>query len=178
MIWRRLLVHSDVTLDDLHHIFQAAMGWHDTHRYEFIVGERVFGLPDEDDSMREQQPGHSRSKKLRLVARETDLFRYIYDFGDHWEHRVVVERFNEAEPHYPGWVLDGARACPPEDCGGISGYRAALMALGKQGSISAQEFLDWAGADFDPAIFDRFAANAALSRMAWNRWINPPAKRR
>lgn len=171
---RRLLVHSDVSLDDLHHIIQAAMGWHDRHTYEFIVGERLFRLPDEDDSALEVKPGHPRRKLLRLVARETDLFRYVYDLGDDWEHRIVIERFEPMEPDYPGWVLDGQYACPPEDCGGVGGFRAALHALRDPGSLAAREFLAWAGEDFDPYRFDRHAANAALSRMAWNRWIAPP----
>lgn len=178
MVMRRLLMHSDVTLDDLHHILQVAMGWHDRHSYEFIVVEQPFRFPDEDDSPLEVKPGQPRRKLLRWGASETDLFRYVYDLGDNWEHRIVIERFEPMEPDYPGWVLGGQYACPPEDCGGVGGFRAALGSFREPGSLAAREFLAWAGEDFDPNRFDRHAANAALSRLAWNRWIAPPRTRR
>lgn len=71
-------------------------------------------------------------------------------------------------------MLDGQSACPPKDCGGTHGYQSALETLKDPDSPAAKDCLRWAGEDFDPERFDRRAANAALARLAWNRWITPP----
>lgn len=169
-IWRRLAVHSELTLADLHHVLQAAMGWHDRHSHEFQIDSvRYRPEPDTEDPV-DLDIRLSARKRLRTVAQETDLFIYRYDFGDQWRHRIVVEHVGAKPPTRLAWVLAGEGACPPEDCGGIPGYLTALAALGAPTSAAAREFLAWTGEDFDPNRFDRQAANAALERLRWNRW--------
>ena len=99
-------------------------------------------------------------------------FSYQYDFGDGWEHRIVVERIERIEePVGYARVLAGERACPPEDVGGPGGYDALVAAIKTApGSKEANRYLEWVGVDYDPERFDRHAANAALLRMTWNGW--------
>ncbi len=118
-VWRRLRVNGDCTLRKLHHFIQAAFGWHSSHLHEFSGGiHRYLPLDAElmymyDDAL------DDRKSKLRHVLKEADRLRYLYDFGDSWQHVIAVESIEPCD--FTGtWceVLDGARACPPEDVGG------------------------------------------------------------
>jgi len=124
-IWRRLLVPADLTLEQLHHVLQLAMGWEDCHMHEFRIGQQRFGTPDP----MEQVFGGSRTASERTARLFNVLSRagtkavYTYDFGDSWEHQIVVEKRLAPEPGclYPV-CLAGERHGPPEDCGGIPGF--------------------------------------------------------
>ncbi|MFF6787360.1 plasmid pRiA4b ORF-3 family protein [Streptomyces sp. NPDC012510] len=118
-IWRRLEVPSGITLRELHDVIQAAFGWEDYHMWAFESGRDRYGVADRDLGIR-----NAASKRLGQVAPHTgDRLRYTYDFGDDWEHDILVEDVTapEAGTAYPR-CLTGRRACPPEDCGGIWGY--------------------------------------------------------
>ena len=159
-IWRRVQVFGAVSLQGLHRILQAAMGWENRHLHEFVAGEVAYGkLDPEFPAWRDQ-----RSARLAKVLREPgDRLLYRYDFGDGWEHDVALERVLEAEPdaRYPR-VIAGARACPPEDCGGEPGYDHLLEVLGNPGHPEHRELLRWVGGAFDPEVFDARATNRAL----------------
>jgi hypothetical protein len=116
--------------------------------------------------------GNAAAERLGQIApRPEDRFGYTYDFGDEWEHDVLVEAVSDPEPDitYPR-CLTGRRACPPEDCGGIWGYDDLLEILGDPAHEEHQDRLDWLGLDsadrFDPAAFDLAQVNAALSRLS------------
>jgi hypothetical protein len=164
-IWRRIQVLPS-TLGDLHLAIQAAMGWDDSHLFEFIIGRRRFtdlgpeGSPWDDDvedafatPLWDFIPENKR-KKLQ--------FRYVYDFGDEWEHEVLLEGRLEAEPkqRYP-LCLEGEGACPPEDCGGLWGYYDLLEARNDPKSEQHDYYQEWLG-EFDPLAFE---AAAATKRM-------------
>ena len=103
-----------------------------------------------------------------------DHFLYRYDFGDNWTHRVVVERVEPTEegPSGYAYVAAGERACPPEDVGGASSYMQFVRVTSERpASEEGTALRRWAGEDFDAERYDRHAANAALLRMAWNRWV-------
>jgi len=173
MIWRRLRVDGRVSLGKLHHFIQAAFGWSDAHLHEFIVGERRFGVPDPDNFFDDSALEDDRKAYLNRLVAEGDRLIYLYDFGDSWTHVVTVETIEPADndPAGAAWVEAGSRACPPEDVGGFMGYHQFLETLLTQPhSEQAQEYRNWAGGDFDAERFDRQAANAAISRMLWNRW--------
>jgi hypothetical protein len=162
-IWRRFLVAGDVKLGKLHRVLQVVMGWENAHLYEFRAGRVSYGEPSPDF------PGRTldaKKSELRAVAQnEKDRLRYIYDFGDGWEHDLVIEKIVEPETgkHYPV-CLAGERACPPEDCGGIPGYEMLLAALSGPKTADDRDLVEWAG-DFDPNRFDLDAVNARLKRM-------------
>ena len=118
-IWRRLQVPGDLRLGKLHAVLQDAFGWTSSHLHQFIVGETVIGMPDLDAF---EPVVDERKIRLDEIAQAKSRFVYEYDFGDSWEHQVVVEKVLpvEAGVRYPR-CLAGERACPPEDCGGIGG---------------------------------------------------------
>lgn len=152
-VWRRIVVNSDVSLGELASILEAAIGWLGGHLHAFDVDGSWYGSPDLDwpsDDLDENQ--YRLSEVLRSVG---DKMRWDYDFGDGWEHNVVVEEIVEAEPdvEYPV-CLAGKRACPPEDCGGPHGYAQLLAVLADSNHPEHEELRDWAPIDFDPAYFD------------------------
>lgn len=126
-IRRRLEIPADIRLGRLHRVLQAAMGWADSHLHAFHIGDAVYGVPDPDF------PDHTeneRNVRLDRVAGPGDRLHYEYDFGDGWLHNIVIETTHPADPtiHYPR-CIEGARACPPEDCGGPPGYAELIEAL-------------------------------------------------
>jgi hypothetical protein len=166
-IWRRLEVPSGITLEQLHHTIQEAFGWMGCHLW-------VFSTPIGDYGLADPELGHrsAASTKLDNVAgRAGDRLRYTYDFGDDWEHEILVEDVLSAEPGvaYPRCVA-GRRACPPEDCGGIWGYEELCEILADPGHPEHAERLDWLGLEsaeqFNPAQLNLDEVNGALSGMA------------
>ena len=165
-IWRRLVVPRGVRLDRLHEIFQVAMGWTNSHLHEFRAGDTRYGEPDPEYD--EGDVRDERSVRLFEVAPGVnDSFLYQYDFGDSWEHRVVVEKIltpEESPPDLPV-CLAGARACPPEDCGGVPGYEGFLEAIRDPTHEEHQAMLAWVGGKFDAEAFDLGKVNRRLRRL-------------
>lgn len=161
-IWRRLQVPSDITLADLHEALQIAMGWTDSHLHQFVIGKTTFGQPDVDDLLECEDEEHFRLEDL--IRAKGSRFRYEYDFGDHWVHQIVLEDLLRPDPaaRYPR-CTGGARACPPEDCGGMGGYAQTLAILAAPEHPEHDEIVDWLEADFDPERFDLAATNEALA---------------
>lgn len=164
-IWRRLLVPGDFTLEELHEVLQVAMGWTNSHLHQFVVGKAHYGVPDdefEDLKVRDEQE-HTIEK---VLPKKGCKIIYEYDFGDSWEHLVVVE-----EIHSPkGWqpipqCLEGARRCPPEDVGSTSGYENFLTVISDPKHPEHHEMLRWAGGPFNPEEFSVDAANESLKRL-------------
>lgn len=164
-IWRRLQVPADILLPRLHRVFQVAMGWTDSHLHEFTIGGRPYGQPSSDWGGYYAFP--ERSVRLhQVVSGPNTRFTYLYDFGDGWQHEVRVEKVLAPEPgvHYPR-CLGGARACPPEDCGGFPGYVEFLEAIQDPKHERHDELLEWVGGHFDPEAFDVEMVNRRLKRF-------------
>jgi hypothetical protein len=162
-IWRRVLVRSDSTLADLHRVIQATMGWDGYHLHEFEVGGRCYGEPDPD--WETQDVADEAEVRLdQVITGEGFKMGYLYDFGDNWEHALLVEKVLPLDPQqtYPVCVK-GRGAAPPEDVGGVWGYTEFVRALGDPDHPEYQDYLNWWGDDdFDPAAFDIETVNAAL----------------
>jgi Plasmid pRiA4b ORF-3-like protein len=165
-IWRRIQVSADITLSKLHHIVQTVMGWSDSHLHQFIVGDTFYGIPDPDSFMDMDTKYESRAKLNQIAPAEKSKFVYEYDFGDSWEHLILVEKILPAEEgaQYPV-CLTGKRACPPEDVGGVWGYDEFLAAIRDADHPDHEEMLEWADGDFDPEAFDLEAVNKALKKL-------------
>lgn len=167
-IWRRLLVPAHLTLSQLHDVLQAALGWDDGHMHEFSMGKERFGPPNPQDM--ETFMGMPPVIDERTVPLSTVLVRiggklkYTYDFGDEWEHGIVLEKRLPADPNltYP-LCTEGRRACPPEDCGGIYGYYDLVEAIGDPDHERHEEMLDWIG-EFDPEAFSLDEVNRKMPR--------------
>jgi hypothetical protein len=165
-VWRRLLVPATIRLDRLDRVIQAAMGWTNSHLHMFIHSSGRYGVPDLDFPLQDER----RTTLSDLVAREGETVRYEYDFGDGWEHEIVLEQLLAAEPggRYPSCAA-GARACPPEDCGGVHGYADLIDTLADPTHPEHQHLMEWLGIekgnDFDPAHFDTADANRRLNTV-------------
>ena len=163
-IWRRIQVYSDTTLYKLHQILQCAMGWTNSHLYQFEIEDRFFGDPDPDWGI--DIKNSRRTKLSQVVQGVKTKFSYVYDMGDNWEHELMVEKILSSEPskHYPACVT-GKRACPPEDCGGIWGYEELLETFSDPNHEEYAERMEWLGEEFDPESFDAEQVNRALKRI-------------
>jgi hypothetical protein len=136
VIWRRIEVPEDYSFYELHVAIQDAMGWLDYHLHEFRLHDprsrqpMRIGLPDDEDDLEPPLRAGWKVPIKRYFKRPGDRVAYGYDFGDNWQHDVQLTAIALAEPAraYPR-CADGARACPPEDCGGIPGYEELLRIL-------------------------------------------------
>ncbi len=133
-VWRRIQVPGSYTFYDLHVAIQNAMGWTDSHLHAYEIGgkrkvriESPYAVEDLD----EKPYGFTPETMLdKFFKKENDSAIYVYDFGDDWRHEVLLEdiQLKKAGIKYPA-CLDGQRACPPEDCGGIGGYAGCVQAV-------------------------------------------------
>ncbi|RLG14923.1 MAG: plasmid pRiA4b ORF-3 family protein [Candidatus Nanohalarchaeota archaeon] len=176
-IWRRFLVEDSIDFNKLHESIQKVMGWANYHLYEFEVDKTHIESDAKKftiDSMwlhsrpeRRSSPA-SKTKLSQLLKTEKQKFRYIYDFGDCWEHTIVVEKIMEKSNSQKCPVcISGKRACPPEDCGSIWGY-GELMEIRKDKNHPEykERIVEWLGEDYDPDMFDiREVNNALQNRM-------------
>ena len=160
-IWRRMQVASESSLFALHHMLQAVMGWEGYHLYQFRVGQTHYGDPD--PAYGPEMRNAKTVKLSRLAPAPGAKFVYEYDFGDSWEHQIVVEKVAPAESgvSYPR-CMAGKRAGPPEDCGGVWGYAELLEILQDPTHPEYEERMEWLGEDFDPETFDLDEINRAL----------------
>jgi hypothetical protein len=161
-VWRQVLIPAAYPLSRVHRVIQAAMGWEDCHLHAFQIGKTTYG-PDPEEEL-----GYADETKARLadVARVRTRIGYEYDFGDGWEHELVVEARTIVEDGqtYPA-CLAGEGACPPEDSGGIYGFAELKELLAGPDSEERDEMLEWVDEDYDPAHFDLAAANAAVAAI-------------
>ena len=154
-IWRRVVVDGAGTLHHLHDVIQAAFGWFDSHLHEFDIDGEHYGIPHEDDWTPVNDERRVSIDEIAGAGR----IRYTYDFGDNWEHDIIVEKTLPAgEFATVPDCIDGRRACPPEDCGGPWGYAELLKILADPDHpehAERVEWLDWIGRRaLDPGAFD------------------------
>lgn len=162
-IWRRIQVPWRYTFWDLHVAIQNAMGWQDDHLHEFILKspfvERVVAagiVPDEEpDAFRPTFPAWT-VPVARFLTLERRRVSYVYDFQDKWRHTVLLEKILPSEKGvvYPR-CLGGRRACPPEETGGPAAFEGLLAAFADPECDGHEESLEWVGASYDPAAFDK-----------------------
>jgi pRiA4b ORF-3-like protein len=158
-IWRRIQVPSDITMEGLHVVLQIAMGWEFEHLHQFIVGPQYIG----DASMLDEVQDETTTRLREIAPQKGSRFRYEYDFGDSWEHDILVEAVEPPDPDaiYPV-CLTGKRACPPEDCGGVWGYADLIEVMADPNHEEYEERLDWLGGPLDSEKFDLNKVNEQL----------------
>jgi hypothetical protein len=156
-IWRRLIVPCSFHLGQLHRVLQAAFGWWDYHLHEFRIGGLSYRDAEvcepEDDARSFDESG----VRLFDFDRSEGLsFLYVYDFGDNWRHIVEFERLLALDPTpRAASCIDGARARPPEDVGGVHGYANFLDIIADPDNPEYRDTKRWVGGHFDPEWFDR-----------------------
>jgi hypothetical protein len=189
-IWRRIQVPETYSFWDLHVALQDAMGWLDYHLHVFRVarpgtGEvKQIGIPDDDpfEGDKPTLPGWE-IPITRYFSRPGTTVPYEYDFGDGWEHELTLEAIlpRQAGQQYP-LCVDGARACPPEDCGGVYGYENVLTVIQDPTHEEHESMLEWLGGRFDPDRFDpkrvKFDDPARRYKLAFETPRAPAPRRR
>ncbi len=161
-VWRRLLVPPDMPLDQFHLVLQIAMGWDDQHLHGFRL--RTKRRPGKRGTWMHLEPQDEGMLRLcDVLQREKDAIFYEYDFGDGWEHRIVLEKILPPDPERVLPVcIKGKRACPPEDCGGVWRYADLVDAYHDPDHPAHEEVVEWMGPDWDPEAFDLEEVNAGL----------------
>ncbi|MGE0825652.1 MAG: plasmid pRiA4b ORF-3 family protein [Candidatus Binatia bacterium] len=166
-IWRQVHVASTMSLETLHGVIQLAMGWTNSHMHQFKVGKTYYGTtyPDDFDGTTTTKD-EGKVTVGEVLKKPKAKLVYEYDFGDGWEHEVVLEKIlsPEAGVAYPR-CISGQRACPPEDCGGVWGYANLLEALQDPEHPEHEELSEWLGDNFDPEAFAPERVNRALRRI-------------
>jgi hypothetical protein len=176
-IWRRIQV-KDCTLDKLHEHIQTAMGWTNSHLHHFRIDGRLYGDPQlmQENFEDLDYKDSTRTRISAVVPRSGKRFRfeYEYDFGDSWEHEVLFEGILRAERgrRYP-LCLEGERACPPEDVGGVWGYADFVEAIQNPENEQHEEMLEWVGRKFNPEAFNPATATKKMRRGLpnWREWV-------
>jgi hypothetical protein len=163
-VWRRLLVPAGFTLRRLHRALVDTMGWNDSHLHQFIIRGNYYGKTDREFGFARRDERLHNLQYLLVLG--VCSFRYEYDFGDRWMHRIAIEKVEEADgqPLKP-LCLAGKRACPPEDSGGARGYAELLDALSDPSHPDHEGLKIWAGPRFDPERFDIDRVNRLLAMI-------------
>jgi hypothetical protein len=168
-VMRSIEVPLSIRLNDLHLLLQAAMGWSNSHLYEIVAGNLSWGFvdPDSDTSRLDAQ-----NAQLRDLLPYSNVFTYLYDFGDGWEHTITVEYLVDPAPDvlYPRLVKVEGR-CPPEDVGGPGRYTIFRQAIADPSHVLHRQYKDWIAPDFDPNIVDsgRLMDNVRTLAKRWSR---------
>lgn len=179
LVWRRILVPESYSFWDLHVAIQDAMGWKDCHLHEFRIVHPQSGTPARlgipDPDFPDERPCVA-GWEVRIAdyfncdtAAETPTASYVYDFGDDWQHLVTLEAVGPAGSGRLPRCVGGARACPPEDCGGVNGYEELLEAIGDRRHPEHAAMLEWTGKAYDPNAFDPAGVAFDNPRQRWAR---------
>jgi hypothetical protein len=171
-VMRRLVVPLTIRLDRLHLTLQAAFGWTNTHLYAFTAGGVEWGGPDPHFPVGEQPVG-TRKTRLYDIVRDTGAktIRYLYDFGDDWQHVIKLERwFENTDTAGMPFLLEASGRCPPEDVGGADGYAVFLAASADIAHPGHDDTLRYAPAGFDPTVVDQADLQRQVDALAQKWW--------
>jgi len=166
-IWRRFAVPASISLDRLHDVIQIVMGWGDSHLFEFDIDKKQY---TEDPETEEDGFECGEYRLGDLLEKEGESFRYIYDFGDNWDHVLTIEDSNyvDSELYSEIVCLDGEKACPPDDVGGPPGFIEFSNAIRDPEHENHEETRKWVGDEYDVERFDSEIINIVL--MQYQRW--------
>lgn len=168
LIWRTIQVKSDITFLELHVTIQQAMGWNHSHLFEFRLGDVVIELENEDDDFFDEEDKLNSEVEVlsNHINRKGADFSYIYDLGDNWYHEIKLEAIQEEvkSTKYPV-CISGAMNCPPEDCGGVYGFKEKLEILSNESHEEYEETAEWMGENYDSTAFSIESANKQLKEV-------------
>lgn len=176
-VWRRIAVPSQLTFYKLHKVIQKAFGWQDYHLFRFMDSERSLmsidwfahsfeiGIPDPED---DQPVMNAKKTRISDVIPATRKLKYIYDFGDYWEHVITFEKIDSSDSKHTV-LLGGEGACPPEDCGGPTGYEHVKIVLANPAHEEHEDMKTWIGLKrnqhWDPDHFDLESAALKVAKV-------------
>lgn len=164
-VWRRIVVDSSLSLASLHEVVQAVMGWENYHLHQFhVYGDILYpeGILEEDG----YGEVYTGMRLFNVADQPGGVMHYEYDFGDEWMHTLLLEEVLPLPEDFSYPIcLDGARACPPEDVGGVLGYEHYLEVMANPDHELYEELAEWRGTDFDPDAFDLGQINQRLKEL-------------
>jgi hypothetical protein len=143
------------------------MGWTNSHLHQFIKDETFYTIRMKDDDFWDEMRNvdYKKMRVSELLEVEKDKIVYEYDFGDSWEHDIILEKIIRENKDLEGPVcIAGKSNCPPEDCGGVWGYKRMLNVLKNPKHKSYQEIMRWIGGRFDPEYFNKEEVNRLLKK--------------
>ena len=179
-IWRQIKISPDITFHQLHQYIQAAFGWKNSHLYMF--SENGFrdliniGSPHDEEAPIDASKISAGNILLAMfnsyqfMPEKPQTLKYIYDFGDSWEHTITAVGFDRDDDDKPK-LIDGQGACPPEDCGGMYGYEDIRTSLktGEPSAIHGESRKPWLEGcgyvNYDPMVFDIKNAKKRLAKI-------------
>lgn len=183
-IWRRILICSHSYFSELHEVIQRCFSWVGYHLHEFyfqpssIGGALIYikGVTEMEMYEDLSESYHFQSDEIRLcdVFSETQKRAYyVYDFGDHWEHLLLLEKIFPFKSEFrEPLCVDGRRAAPPDDSGGPFGYQDLLEILKDPSHKEYEYMLDWVGGEFNPNQVDEI--DIKMSPKAIEKSFGPP----
>jgi hypothetical protein len=157
------MIKDNIRLDQLHSVLQVAMGWSDYHLHQYKVGGAYIGIPEPDFDV--DVTDERKVYLQEIILNPKDNFVYEYDFGDGWDHKIVLEKIFPLDFSDSPVVIKGKKACPPEDCGGVWGYYSFLDAIQDPKHEEHESMLEWVGGEFDPDEFDMNLINEDLKNL-------------
>jgi hypothetical protein len=160
-VWRRILVTRDITLRNLHRTLQTVMGWTNSHLHQFLLPRQK--RADSRYVAGTKVANENRTELGELIWTVGSRLLYEYDFGDGWQHELVLEEVLLGDESFQQMCVAGQRCCPPEDCGGPQGFAELLQALQDATHPSHDEACEWLG-DFVPESFSADDINRRLRR--------------
>ena len=159
-VWRRILIPRDITLRDLHRTLQTVMGWTNSHLHQFVLPRQKHADPRHVVGTIANE---NRARLGGLIWRVGARLWYEYDFGDRWQHELLLEEVLLGDEWFHQICVAGKRSCPPEDCGGPQGFAELVTALQDANHPNHREAFEWLG-DFDPESFSADEVNRRLRR--------------
>ena len=175
---RWLVVPQRIRLDRLNQVIQEAMGWTNSHLWQFQAKDCEWGIRFEDEPMFGGAPLDASKATLRNVIEETGArtIHYVYDFGDNWDHTIKLDKFMSVDPLIAGPVLVEAKgACPPEDCGGPWRYMELLEALKDPAHEDHEEAIELLSENYDPTFAPMERLASQVGALA-TKWTTKPRK--
>lgn len=168
LVWRRVRVPAVMTFRFLHGVLQTVMGWQDCHLHNFRVGEALIGVTDRPElDVPENMEDERAWTVAHMLAASASEFEYVYDFGDYWLHRIIIEPVTRSRVPGTGVLcLAGEGACPPEDVGGPPGYVQFLAALADPSHSEHKAYVDRVGGVWDIKAFDLNRVNLELMKAS------------
>lgn len=171
-VWRKVSVPAQFTFLKFHEVIQAAFGWEDYHLFQFspkgFASRSSIGVPDPDGWSEEDTQDSRKIKLSDVFKKEGEKLIYIYDFGDSWEHQLLLERILP-DKTLKATCLDGKGNCPPEDCGGVGGYEELKEIMAHPSYPEHESMKEWLGLEeeesWDPAAFDLEVTKERVRRI-------------
>ena len=160
-IWRRILVPREITLQHLHLTLQSVMGWTNSHLHQFVVQRQR--ISDPRSRVRTKVANENGTRLGELIWTVGARLLYEYDFGDGWQHELLLEEVLLGDESFQQICVAGERCCPPEDCGGPQGFAELLKAMADANHPDHKDVCAWLG-DFAPESFSKEQINRRLRR--------------